>query len=133
MELPLLSDHHTNLDSIAVSLFPNSIRQQGPKKCNHRWRSFAFLNIYKRFCTLNIVWLTLSRVGGGRSAPPVTYLRIHDCIYIYTRQFFLTIPHFECGRGDSTFHSIKLHRFPRKIKSWSILLYFHKGGPLRTS
>ena len=59
--------------------------------------------------------LTLSRVGGGRSAPPVTYLRIRDCIYIYTRQFFLTIPHFECGRGDSTFHSIKLHHFPRKI------------------
>ena len=33
--------------------------------------------------------------GGGRSAPPITYLRIRACIYIYTLQFFLTIPHFE--------------------------------------
>ena len=71
--------------------------------------------------------------GGADVPPPVTYLRIRDCKHIYTRHFFLTIPHFECGRGDSTFHSIKLHHFPRKIQSWSILLHFHKGGPLRTS
>ena len=86
-----------------------------------RWRWWSFQDTVRGFCYWLIqivqvhVPLTLSRVGGGRSAPPVTYLRIRDCIYIYTRQFFLTIPHFECGRGDSTFHSIKLHHFPRKI------------------
>ena len=83
---------------------------QKPKKwtlfetCGEKWNTIPFKHS-----------LTLSRVGGGRSAPPVTYLRIHDCIYTYTHQFFLTIPHFEWGGGCNTFGPTKTHHFARKI------------------
>ena len=48
-------------------------------------------------------------------------------------QFFVTFPHFECGRGYNRFDLKKIHRFLRSYKSWSDLLRFHKGGPLQTS
>ena len=72
-------------------------------------------------CLSDSVWawlLTLLRVGGGRSAPAITYLRIRACIYIYTLQFFLTIPNFEWGGGCNTFDPTKIHHFGRKIQSW---------------
>ena len=71
--------------------------------------------------------------GGGRFAPTITYLRIRVCVCVYTCQFFVTFPHFECGRGYNRFDTKKSHRFLRNYKSWSDLLRFHKGGPLRTS
>ena len=57
-----------------------------------------------------------------------------NCFWkLLTLFIFLTIPHFQCGKGCNTFCPKTNHHFARKIQSWSILLHFHKGGPLRTS
>ena len=58
-------------------------------------------------------FLTLFLPGGGRFAPTITYLRIHVCVCVYTWQFFVTFPHFECGRGYNRFYLKKIHRFLR--------------------
>ena len=51
------------------------------------------------------------------------YMHIHVPIFFYNSSFLVR----KC------FGSKKIHHFARKMKSWSILLHFHKGGPLRTS
>ena len=58
--------------------------------------------------------LTLSRVGGGRSAPPVTYLRIRDCIYIYTLQFFFDNSSFWVWKRGQHFPLIKIAPFSQE-------------------
>ena len=75
----------------------------------------------------------LFSAGGAHVSPLSRICVLRVCVCIYTCQSFLTIPHFQCGKGCNTFFPQKNHHLARKIQSWSILLHFHKGGPLRTS
>ena len=47
--------------------------------------------------------LTLFDSGGPYLPPTIMYLRIRVCVCVYTSQFFVTFPHFECGRGYNSF------------------------------
>ena len=71
--------------------------------------------------------------GGAYLPPPSNNVKFNHVDEHPRPQFFLTIPHFEWGSGCNTVGSKKIHNFARKMKSWSILLHFHKGGPLRTT
>ena len=74
-------------------------------------------------------------VSFARAFNPIcVYACVIHTVYMHIHApFFLTIPHFDWGSGGNTFGPTKIHRLARKIESWSFLLHFHKGGPLRAS
>ena len=94
-----------------------------PSLSNNLGRNYWFFGINPIKC------------GGGGSIGPTCHVfpYTHVCMHIHAPIFFLTIPHFDWGSGGNTFGPTKIHRLARKIESWSFLLHFHKGGPLRAS
>ena len=116
-----------------------------------------FLNSLENFCTVWKVsrqsrkfldslesFQTVWKVSGQCEKFPAMYVKNDFCTFgtfMSQKTFYALSLESLCARNSadrkiltfcvSAFRTVKLHSFPRKNKTWSILLHFHKGGPLR--